>query len=1041
MSEVISALLPQLGSLDEGARTFVTGSFVAREYPFGAVIAREGEPADAFYLIASGEAREIKRGLQGQEVSLGKLGPGDSFGLEGVLGEGSRHAATVRASSRVEVFRLERSVLTALFRQHPEVEHLFELQHRRRITWGFLSQWTPFGRLPRAGVDELLSGLREAQYAPGELVVRDGDRYGPLYIVRSGRLRAWRQEGGEPVPVAWLRQGDFFGESQLLRGALPSSMDLDDDGDIDVNVEALSPCALLVLDSELLESVIRAHPEVVDGLRDRAARHDYASVSRAPLDFQRELLPADTGAPPPRAEPEGEGGPEGPFASEGGHFVKRSGRIRRFPFVHQLDEMDCGAACVAMICRHFGRAVSLARIRALLQVSAEGTSLRAIVRGARDLGLAARSVKASLSNLDQLPLPAVVHWQGNHWVVLYDVRREEVRVADPARGLRELPRGDFEESWSGYAALFDYTEAFEGAPEGGARLSWFLPFLRPHVGILGQTLLLALLISGLEMVLPLFTQVLVDRVLVESDYGLLNLLLLGMGAVLVFSVIALLIQRYLMSWVVLQVDTSSLDALTRRLLELPLSYFTARRTGDIQRQLGNMRELRAFLLSTLMGSITAVMQLLAAVALMLIYSPVLFATWLATLPLYFGLMITSGRWLRPMFDDLEEARSRYQSRQVDAIRGMETVKALSAEAALRDKLLGEFIGLGRKQFESDLIVRVYKGTLRMVGFLGTALFLYVGGRQVMAGALTLGELMAFQALSGMASAPLMTLLNLWDQAQLSSVMLDRLNDVVQAEPEQGPERASLAPVRSLGGQVRLEGVSFRYGGPESPLILQDISLEVPAGSTVALVGRSGSGKTTLVKCLAGLLEPTEGAVYFDGVDHRTVRFPELRRHIGFVLQGTYLFDDTIAGNIALGDEEPDMDRVMQAARAANAHTFIERLPLGYQARVGESGLAISGGQRQRIAIARALYRRPSILVLDEATSALDTDSERAVQENLEQLLVGRTAFVIAHRLSTIRGADRIVVLEEGRVAEQGTHDQLMEARGLYHYLCSRQLNL
>jgi ATP-binding cassette subfamily B protein len=311
----------------------------------------------------------------------------------------------------------------------------------------------------------------------------------------------------------------------------------------------------------------------------------------------------------------------------------------------------------------------------------------------------------------------------------------------------------------------------------------------------------------------------------------------------------------------------------------------------------------------------------------------------------------------------------------------------------------------------------------------------------MNGELTIGGLVAFSSLVALANAPIVGLLQTWDGWQQSQLLLNRLNDVFEPEPEQGSDRSVLLPVRSLEGRVTFQNMGFRYGGPDSPAILENITLDVPTGKMIAIVGRSGSGKTTLIKCLAGLLEPTEGTIRYDGVELKTLNYRDLRRQVGFVLQENHLFNDTIARNIAFGDNEPDMDRVIWASRVANAHEFVERLPLGYETKVGESGLAVSGGQRQRIAIARAVYNRPPILVFDEATSALDTESERAVKDNLGQLLAGRTSFVIAHRLSTVRDADLIVVLEKGKIVEQGTHDELMRHQGLYYYLVSQQLEM
>ncbi|MEO8431050.1 MAG: peptidase domain-containing ABC transporter [Acidobacteriota bacterium] len=1030
--------LPILRLLPAEARSLVVGSFIPVSFAFGDTIVREGDPADAFYVLAAGRARIVKKGDGGGEIPLNSLRAGDSFGEMGLLDHSTR-TASVRASSDVRAWRLDKSVFQALIAQSPEIRQYFELQVRHRQLSNFFRDFTPFTRLPPPGMALLLGNLESVPFEPGSVVVRQGAEPGPMYFVESGHLRVFTEDPeGRRTYVAYLRKGDFFGELSVFRGSRRTA-----------SVEAVSACRLLALHAETLRTLLDRFPEFRSQIEERIAQYDYKEAARVPLDFAEEILPAEASAQEQVGSDQVEQGeeetrdragePGGAFEEEG-LFVKKPGRIRRFPFVRQIDEVDCGAAALAMVCRHFGRAVSLARIRQLVHTSLDGTSLRGICGAATELGLAARSVKASSRNLDEMPLPAILHWEGNHWVVLYDVTETHCRVADSAIGLRRFSRAEFEKRWTGYAALFDYTSEFENAPVAVSNLAWLRPFFRPFTKILLQALGLSIVVAALQMVLPVFTQVIVDRVLVERDVSLLNLLMLGMGVVIVFLVLSLAVQRYLLSFVAVRVDASTLDYLTRKMLGLPMSYFTTRRTGDIQRRLEGIRQVREFLVQSGVAGVTAATQLAASLLLMLLYSRTLTLVFLATAPVYGLLMFYSSRWLRPIFDVVEDSFGKYHSYQIDAIKGIETVKAMGAEGSFRNLMLGQFLSVARRLFRADFTVMGYRGAVQTVTLLTTALFLGIGARQVMGGALTIGGLVAFNALVALANAPILTLLTIWDNWQHSAVLLNRLNDVFEQEPEQGADRSRLVPVRSLEGRIELHDLGFSYG-PEAPEILKGITFDVEPGKRVAIVGRSGSGKTTLVKCLAGLLEPTEGAIRYDGVDLKTLNYRDLRRQVGFVLQDNFLFSDTIARNIAFGEDEPDMDRVLWASRVANAHEFVERLPLGYDTKVGESGIAVSGGQKQRIAIARSVYAKPPVLIFDEATSSLDTESERAVQENLAQLLKGRTSFVIAHRLSTIVDSDWILVLEKGRLVEQGTHEQLLDRRGLYYYLSSQQIGL
>jgi ATP-binding cassette subfamily B protein len=1039
--------LPVLNFLPGELRRRVVASFEPATFGFGQTIVREGEPADQFYVLVSGRVRMVKLGENGDEISLGTLRPGESFGESGLLGQ-ANHPATVRASSEVSLLRLGRGVFQQLLGSRPEVREYFELQARHRHLQHFLRQFSTLNRLSADALADLLRALEPVQVAAGETIIREGDPPGPLFIIEEGRCRVHIGVDGRRRNVAFLRRGEFFGEFSVFR-----------DQPREATVEAVTPTTLLRLTRETYAELLQRHPEFREEIEDRISQYDYRHTAQIPIDLFQELLPAETRASgavdetqldqdltqtwavPEPAVPETAEVPAAPFADEQGRFVKQGRRIRRFPHLWQIDEMDCAATSLAMVCRHYGKAVSLARIRQLVHTGLDGASLRAICEGANELGLAARAVKATRDNLDQMPLPAIVHWEGNHWIVLYGVDPRGVRVSDPAVGKRRIPRAVFVEKWTGYAALFDYTEAFEENRESRAGIRWFLPFFRPHLRLLAQAMGLAVIISALQMVIPVFTQVIVDRVLVERDATLLHLLVGGMAAVIGFTLIATLVQRYLLSWTAVRIDAASLDFITRRLLSLPMTYFSTRRTGDIQRRLAGIWQIREFMVEHGVSALTMLAQLAAAVALMLLYSPTLTLVFLITLPLLILLMRFASIRLLPLYAELEESHGRYQSFQIDAIKGIETVKALAAEHAFRDLMLRQFHRVARQRFRADFTAMSYQGVVYSVTLLSVILFLLVGAQLVMNGSMSIGSLVAFNALVALANQPIVSLLHTWDNLQLARVYLNRLDDVLEQEPEQGQDRSRLTPVKSLEGRIALHRVGFRYGGPESPPILEDLSFEVVPNTRVAIVGRSGSGKTTLIKCLAGLLEPTDGSILYDGIDLRTLNYRDLRRRIGFVLQENHLFDDSIARNIAFGEDEPDLDRVMWAAQAANAREFIERMPFGYDTRIGESGIGLSGGQRQRIAIARALYPKPPVLIFDEATSALDSESERAVKENVDQLLEGRTSFVIAHRLSTVRDADLILVLERGRLVEQGRHEDLMQRQGLYYFLVSQQLGL
>jgi ATP-binding cassette subfamily B protein len=1039
--------VPFLGLLAPDVRRLVMATLRPTSFDFGSTVAADSETLTDVHIVVAGRIRRIVE-RDGREVTLDIFGPGSVVGAMELLGD-EPFASVLRASSGVITQVLDGKLFRALEELTPTIRDHFAHDIERRTWRAFLRTTTPFASLPEPGLTAFLDSVSVVEIEAGAPLAGDA-AHGALYVVETGRLRSYRGAHGGRQDLAYFRRGDIV--------AVPAP----DNGTGPVSTEAVSAARLLVVRPDVLTPLL-ADPSVREHVARARARFDHPAELRIPLDFAADVPPPPATASrselaEPAAVGRGSGAsttPESPIEptlepdsvtvtpAEGIDRTltrSRGRRRRRVPLVLAVDEADCGVACLAMLCRHYGHAPSMAQVRRETSIGVDGTSLHGLTRGAEALGLTSRGIKVSRDNLDRLRLPVITHWDGNHWVVLDAVGARTVRVADPAVGFRRMSRADFDERWTGYTVLAHPDEAFGGSPRARPARTWLLPLFRPYLQTMLLATLLAVAVAAMQLAVPIFIQLVVDHVLPSEDVDLLRTLMLSLLAVAIAIAITSLVQRYLLSRAAVRLDGAALDVLTSKLLALPLRYFHTRRTGDIQRRLVGVRLVREFAVQQAVVALAAAAQVVVSTALMFIYSPTLAAVFLATAPVYVVLMRFAMRRLRPIFDGLEEALGRYSSRQVDAIKGIETVKSLGAESAIRQQLVDEFDGLARRQFRADFTSMAFEAAVQVVTFVSLALFLWIGSLEVLSGDLSVGRLVTFSALVVFANAAIVMLLLLWDQLQFNTVLVNRLDDIFDEQPEQGRDHSQLLAVNDLGGRVEVHGICFRYGDDESPPVLDDVTFEVAPGTTVAIVGRSGSGKTTLVKCLAGLVEPTAGRIRYDTVDLRTVEYRQLRLRIGVVLQENHLFSDTIAANIALGGEL-DIRQVEWAARVANADEFIERLPFGYQTKVGETGLLLSGGQRQRIAIARAIYRLPPILILDEATSSLDTESEKLVKDNLGRLSQGRTTFVIAHRLSTVRDADLILVLDRGRIVERGRHSDLMHRRGLYYHLTTQQLDL
>ena len=867
-------------------------------------------------------------------------------------------------------------------------------------------------------VRRLIEGsLGAAEHVLGDELATEGLVPDTVHVVVRGRARASaRGRDGSETQVRLLGPGALI----AAEGA--------EDQVSAVTVRATGPLQTLTLHG----SVARA----LAGLWEPTAALFRSSVVTVPTTShrkrRREPVPAAPAVSPPP--------PPAPVAPEGATedwSAFGTGRTARVPQVFGLDEMDCGAAALAAICRSFGHPISLVAVREAVSTASDGTSLLGLHRGATALGLTSAMTTVSASRLDELPLPALVHVDGNHWVVLDKVTRTEVRLMDPVGTSGVLPRAEFEERFTGFALLVAPTDALFEAPVASSGGPFFRPFLAAEWPAIVVATVTGIGIAATTLAIPLSSKWVIENVIQGQDTGrLLPVMLIVLG-VLGLSAVLTVVQRYVITRAALRIDRASLDKVAQTLLALPITFFANRRTGDIERRLNGLREVRSFFLVRGVGAFVALFQVIGAWAIMAHWDVRLPAVYLVVVPFYLLLMYVSKRKLRPAFQSLEESWGRYKSRQIDAIRGIDTVKASGSEQELQRRLRGQFDDLAGRLFSADFTIMLYEGALAVVGLVPLSLAISYGSYQVVEGTIPISEFVPFLSLVMITSAPLTMLLSTWDVFQQGRVLLDRLGEFVDHDPEQ-VEGTGVLPAEAAG-HVRLDRVSFRHPGAVDRLVLEDVSIQAAPGETVAIVGRSGSGKTTLLLLLAALLRPESGTITSDGVDLTQVDLRSYRRRLGVVLQDSHLFDGTIAENIAFGEDEIDTDRMVAAARAATADDFVRRMPLGYQTRVGERGTRLSGGERQRICIARALYRDPPVLLLDEATSALDAESEKVLQASLRTAFAERTVFVVAHRLSTVRDADQILVLDQGRIVERGTHTELLDRRGLYYELAANQV--
>ena len=706
---------------------------------------------------------------------------------------------------------------------------------------------------------------------------------------------------------------------------------------------------------------------------------------------------------------------------------------RRIPCVRQMEDADCGAACLAMALGFFGKRVELGELRDMTGANRDGVTALSIVTAARACGMRARGVRADLDTLRHLPRGSILHWEFNHFVVFERLTRGGIRVVDPAHGRRSVSTDELRRAFTGVAIVLEPSEGFDRT-SSRARRTW--RYLKPMLGqsrnmvrVLATSLLIRLAALGL----PLLTALVVDEIVPRDDHHLLLVLTLGVGVVIGYSFLSAYLRARLLVELRTRLDMGLTMGFVDHLVKLPYHFFLRRSSGDLMMRLQSNTVIRDILAA---GTLSAVLDGVFAglyLVLLLVVSPVLAVVVLVLAVLEIGTMLLCWRRNQQLMSGSLQAQADTQSYAYEMLAGIETLKASGAEHRAADHWSGLFVNQVNIDLTRGRLMAVVESVMSTLQIASPLVILMVGAFQVLAGDISLGTMLSASTLGAGFLQPLATLVTSGLQLQQLTSYLQRINDVLDTPREQHGDHVSPAP--TLSGHIRADDVSFAYG-TLAPSVVSNVSLEIQPGQHVGIVGRSGSGKSTLAHLLLGLYRPTTGRIEFDGRDLAGLDAGSVRSQLGIVTQRPYLFGASIRENIALTNPGLPLEAITEAARIACVNDDIEAMPMGYETLLHDGGASISGGQRQRIALARALVHRPSILLLDEATSELDTVTEQGIYANLDA--ISSTTIVIAHRLSTVRNADLILVMDKGRIVEAGTHGSLMSCQGLYTGLVRAQ---